>query len=257
MNVFEEITVSEIDSIAIIDNTKGIGRNIKNRFAYAVSFCLSGKITYHYNGKDYVSDPNHVVFLPIGKSYTITCEESGQFPLVNFHCCKDISDIGIVSAKISNAEYCINALTKLINNFSFQSKAKPVHSLAVFYDVLSEVSNDIEKSQNHTVLPAIKYIDEHFSDADLNNATLAECCRVSEVYFRRIFKEFYGISPHKYIQNLRIKRAKNLLTSSNASILKISEACGYTSVYHFCRAFKSIVGETPSDFRRNSAFLFY
>ena len=257
VNVFEDITVSEIDSVAIIDNTKGMGRTIKNRFAYAVSFCLSGKITYHYDGKDYVSDCEHVIFLPKGKSYTITCQESGHFPLINFYCSKDISDFGIVSAKISNAEYCTNAFNKLLKNFSFPERAKTVHCLSVFYDILSEVSNDIEKSKNVAVLPAIKYIEEHFSDSELNNAQLAGCCRVSEVYFRRLFTGIYGVSPHKYIQNFRIKRAKDLLTSSNMSIIKISEVCGYTSVYHFCRAFKSSVGETPTNYRRNSASLFY
>ena len=257
MNVFEKIKVSEIDSVAIIDNTSGLGRNIKNRFAYAISFCLSGKITYHFDGKDYVSDPEHVVFLPQGKTYTITCQKSGQFPLINFFCSTDMSDCGIVSAKINNSEYCINAFKKLMKNFSFPEKANTVHCLAVFYDILSEVAGDIEKSRNVAVLPAVKYIDEHFGDADLNNGDLADCCRISEVYFRRLFKEIYGIAPHKYIQNLRIKRAKDLLSSTDMSILDISEACGYTSVYHFCRAFKSNVGDTPSNFRRNSSVIFY
>ena len=186
MNVFEEITVSEIDSVAIIDNTKGMGRTIKNRFAYAISFCLSGKITYHFDGKDYVSDPEHVVFLPKDKSYTITCQESGQFPLINFYCSKNPSKYGIVSAKISNAEYCINAFRKLLKNFSFPEKAKTVHCLAVFYDILSEVAGDIEKSRNVAVLPAVKYIDEHFGDADLSNAKLAECCRVIVDYLHSV-----------------------------------------------------------------------
>ncbi len=256
MNIFEEIRVSEIDGVALIDNTEGYGRRINNRFAYALSFCLSGQITYHHRGKTYVSDVGSVVFLPKGESYTISCEKSGVFPIINFYCCKEPTNNSFFRAQLNNPEYFIAAFEKLSHAFAFPKSSRNVHALAIFYDILSHIVNDVDFSCNELLAPAIKYLEENFCDPALNNHTLAEQCHISEVYFRRLFAETYGTSPHKYISDLRIQRAKELLKNNRISISQVSENCGYTSVYHFCRAFKAAVGESAGKFRQSHAFWF-
>ena len=59
----------------------------------------------------------------------------------------------------------------------------------------------------NTLAPALKYIEKNYYDPRLDNATLAEQCRISEVYFRKIFKEDLGTSPQKYIIKLRLQKA--------------------------------------------------
>lgn len=257
MNIFENLIISEINSVAVIENTKGLPRRIVNRFAYAISFCISGQITYHFEEKNYVSTPGTVIFLPKGKSYTLTCEKSGTFPIINFECSNEIENPSIFCAKLESPEYFLTAFEKLRETFAIPATGRMTQSLAQFYNILSRLTDEVSLSNHSVLLPAIKYIEENFTSGEINNLMLAQLCHISEVYFRRIFAKAFGIPPIKYIRNLRIARAKELLKNNNIPITEVSESCGYSSVYHFCRAFKSDVGETPGDFRRKNISFWY
>ncbi|MEE0947060.1 MAG: AraC family transcriptional regulator [Acutalibacteraceae bacterium] len=251
MNIFEEIKVSKIDSIALIDNTAKEKRFINNRFAYAVSFCLSGQITYHFEDKDYISDPNHVVFIPMGKTYYITCEKSGVFPIINFYCCEDLTHFGFCSMKIENTQYYFKSFENLRKTFSLHNSTRDIKALAIFYDMLSRIAGENINSICPCLRPALEFLEANYTDPNLTNKVLAEQSNISEVYFRKLFFEVFSIPPHKYIQQLRISKAKELLKNNRLSINEISESCGYSSVYHFCRAFKTCVGQSAGQFRKN------
>jgi len=75
---------------------------------------------------------------------------------------------------------------------------------------------------------------------------------VSTVYFRKLFTKIIGISPINYIQQLRIKKAKEMLKSDFSKISVISEAVGYPNIYHFSKMFKQITGVSPTEYAKNS-----
>lgn len=82
---------------------------------------------------------------------------------------------------------------------------------------------------------------------------ISECarfCKISQSHFCRIFKEITGQSPQQYIINVRIDRAKELLTFTEHSVAQIAEATGFEDQNYFARVFKKKVGMTPSDYRR-------
>ena len=58
--------------------------------------------------------------------------------------------------------------------------------------------------------------------------------------------------PAKYLQSVRIRKAKELLTLNIYSIGEIAEMVGYSSVYYFSKAFKKETGVPPSEFLRQS-----
>ena len=69
----------------------------------------------------------------------------------------------------------------------------------------------------------------------------------------RQFKKKYNITPHSYLLNLRIDRAKNLLINSKKSIAEIANYLCFSSEFHFSNTFKKTVGISPRDFRKNHA----
>lgn len=77
------------------------------------------------------------------------------------------------------------------------------------------------------------------------------CKRVclSRSYFQHLYKEFFETTCVQDIISARITMAKNLLLSSEYSVQKISEMCGYQNVTHFIRQFKNTVGTSPDKFR--------
>ena len=67
----------------------------------------------------------------------------------------------------------------------------------------------------------------------------------------RQFKKEYNITPHNYLLNLRIEKAKNLLVSSNKTLAEIANHLCFSSEYHFSNTFKKKVGVSPRDFRKS------
>lgn len=73
---------------------------------------------------------------------------------------------------------------------------------------------------------------------------------ISTSHLTRLFKEFYGISPIRYIVKLRVAKAAELLERSDTSILEIAYATGFKSLSNFYKFFKEQTGYTPNEYRR-------
>jgi AraC family transcriptional regulator len=93
------------------------------------------------------------------------------------------------------------------------------------------------------------YINTHL-DLDLKLTELSSIAQISPYHFLRLFKKSVGITPHQYILQQRIDRAKYLLKSSNLDISEIAFRVGFCDSSHLTRCFKSILGKTPSQWRQ-------
>lgn len=83
-------------------------------------------------------------------------------------------------------------------------------------------------------------------------ADVAEQCAMSRSHFSRAFKKTTGMSPQEWLLNLRIRRAKELLSEESLAISLISLECGFSDQSHFSRMFSKLVGITPKRFRQLS-----
>ena len=124
---------------------------------------------------------------------------------------------------------------------------KKLQQFQLLYNILERL--DFEQAKN-PLSPIISYIESHIGDNSITNKLLAQKMNISEVYLRKLFLSNLGITPKQYILELRINKAKQLLVYSNYSVTKISEKCGFSSPYHFCRAFKSKTGIPPTEYAR-------
>lgn len=91
------------------------------------------------------------------------------------------------------------------------------------------------------------YIDENYADRDLNVNMLADFLQVSPSHVTRVFRSCYDIRALDYIQQVRIRAAKRLL-SRNMTLKEIAEQVGYGAQINMIRAFKRLEGKTPSEF---------
>ena len=94
---------------------------------------------------------------------------------------------------------------------------------------------------------AIEYMQGNFS----SNLFLEDICReihISQYHFIRMFVRETGLTPHKYLLALRIKKAKELLEARKYSVMETAGLCGFESVSHFSTTFKKITGFSPTDF---------
>jgi len=87
-------------------------------------------------------------------------------------------------------------------------------------------------------------------DAPLTIRELAENAGLSEAWFRRLFAERFGTSPSLYIRQLRIARARELMTYTEYTLTEISGRCGFATVHSLSRAFRQVEGMCPREYRK-------
>lgn len=78
---------------------------------------------------------------------------------------------------------------------------------------------------------------------------VAAAAYLSEFHFARLFKQITGLTPHVYLANVRIEKARRLLGETAIPIIEIAAMVGYQSQSHFTKIFKSITGLTPRVYR--------
>ncbi len=95
----------------------------------------------------------------------------------------------------------------------------------------------------------LSYIEENLS-GKIALTSLAHQARMSKYHFSRYFGKHIGMSPIKYVNFARIKRAKELLWRGDLTIKEIAHQVGYDDQGALLRNFKKVEGKTPSEFRR-------
>jgi AraC family transcriptional regulator len=94
----------------------------------------------------------------------------------------------------------------------------------------------------------LDYVDAHLG-GDIHLTELAQAVGLSEFHFAKLFKRSTGASPHQYILQRRLERAKELLRNPTLSLSNISLEAGFADQSHFTNVFRRFVGATPSKFR--------
>ena len=80
----------------------------------------------------------------------------------------------------------------------------------------------------------------------------AEASHVSVNTFRNLFQKQFGMSPLKYRNYLRIERAKELLCEGSFTVAEVAYASGFENIGYFCRYYRQITGESPSETKKGT-----
>ena len=88
-------------------------------------------------------------------------------------------------------------------------------------------------------------------DQKITITQLANLVHLSQFHFARAFKKAVGTTPHQYLIQRRIERAKILLTVTRVSVQEIAIKVGYINISHFTRQFRKYVGATPATYRKS------
>ena len=217
---------------------------MENRQYFGVCFCMSGQITYTMNGNRYVSKPGNAILVPQGGSYCRVTNSEGLFPLINFFC-SGLEFDEIVVIPLDDPQDCIQRF-KTLQQMFLRNKSR-MNIFSSFYELLGILAPENQRDSERLPL-AEEYIEQHIQDPNLSNVELAKSLGISEVYLRKQFQSRYGMTPKQYILNVRIRKAKQLLINTPFTVTAIAEECGFSTVYHFSRAFRRRTGKTPTQY---------
>ena len=154
----------------------------------------------------------------------------------------------------------------IVRVFSEMSEQKPYYKTVVvgliseFFALLFRDYVNKSKSRDgkgaiyknaDLIAPALSKIFREYNK-ELTIEELSKECNISKYHFCRVFKNTFSTSFYKYLTNIRIQKAKSLLSDSQMSVAEIAEKVGYVNGYcHFFETFKKQVGMTPLEFRKN------
>ena len=163
---------------------------------------------------------------------------------------------GLCKKYISVDEYGIftyNFCEKLLrfskNFFEDHSVLGNAETHGIFYLLMSYHEKKPDISGNRHVLEAKKYIDSNFH-RPLTISEIAGSLFISDRYLYNLFVENEGISPKKYLNNLRLTKACSMLRESNDSIGEVAASVGFRDVLTFSRFFAKNIGTSPTSYRK-------
>ncbi|MBR4098980.1 MAG: helix-turn-helix domain-containing protein [Clostridium sp.] len=136
-----------------------------------------------------------------------------------------------------------NQITQLVDLIQEELRQNP-KSTAV-YHLYNYLYN---KVLENCVTASMRYMSEHY-DEPITVNELAEIEKYNVTYYNDWFKQKTGFSPNLYLRCIRINKAKELLEETDHSIMDIALMVGYSSNSTLTRAFHSVTGMTPKEYR--------
>ncbi|NJD01204.1 MAG: helix-turn-helix domain-containing protein [Ruminiclostridium sp.] len=125
-----------------------------------------------------------------------------------------------------------------------------------FYSLFECIANILEERKNIKHDDIIKKVEEiiqaDYSNMNLSLENISDSIDMSPAYLGRLFKKITSQSIVDYINEVRMKKAKDLLTNTNITINEIVSNTGYTNIQYFYKVFKKTFGVTPNNFRKNN-----
>lgn len=214
-------------------------------------FHFSGNDTVYFNGKTLHTEENTIRFLPAGETreYIVERHAPGECIDIFFNTDVPVSEEAFV-LKITNSTALGNYFKKLFALWVAKNDGYYFESISLLYKIFAELQkqNYIPENQYKAIKPALDYIEEHFLTGKISVPDLAKRCQISESYLKKLFIKKFGIPPVKYIIQMKINYACDLLSSQRYTVTQVSAICGYENPFFFSRQFKEYAGISPTDF---------
>lgn len=199
-----------------------------------------GQITTYYADQNFPWEYVWIEFdgLRVKEALTLT-ELSVNSPVYHAHS-KDLR------------EQLLNEMLYIVHH----TKESPFHligHLYLFLDYLTQSARSTKLVQSsrmsdYYIKEALNYIEQNFQN-DITIEDIAAVCGINRSYFGKIFRNAIGRSPQEFLMNYRMVKATELLKLTSLSIADIGSAVGYDNQLHFSRAFKTIYGISPREWR--------
>ena len=230
-----------------------------------------GRFAITVDGKEYFAEGGDVVFVGSGVPHSTRNVLPSRSGLVQFRETDFLNSqiMGVIkySVKLSNlseakvrliqSKELFEALDRLLvesdgkrGAYEIFVRSEVYRILGLLYrgGILLDTERLFSSKKMQKILPVLEYVNKSYAEhISLEDAGAFIGFDVS--YFCRIFKQATGATCTEYLNFVRVCKAEKLLSSTDKSILEISEAVGFSSLSYFNRVFKKIRGISPGTYR--------
>lgn len=238
-----------LDVLAL--NQRNINMYNSGRNFSALSFRFHADTHLKTENSEYHMLDNFISYVPARLNYSRTADVDEliviHFDVVNYH----TDDIEYFIPKDPGT--LSKLFREILDCWTKQDVGYKYKCSAILYTILAECYSQNYKSasQASKIQRSVDYLFKNYKDNTLSIQEIARQSFISEVYFRKLFKAEYGISPQKCIVKLRIQNAMGLISTGYYSLKEIAAMSGYNDYKYFSVEFKKIVGVSPSAYSYN------
>lgn len=233
---------------------------------YIIHHILSGKGTYQVGerkyelskGQGFLIEPETLTF------YQADAKDPWVYLWIGFdghNVPKVLQDVGLNSNQLvyqcdhgqELKEIVLSTLqhAQASNSDLYFLQAQLYHFFSVLTRDVVIDSYDTSATENLHIQRAVTYIRNNYSKG-ITVADMSRDLNISRGHLYTIFKETINISPKEFLTKFRISRAKEQLTLTNLPIEYIALSCGYNNTLVFTKAFKQLLGLTPTQYRKQN-----
>lgn len=215
----------------------------------ALSFRLEADAEITAGGRAHPLHTGDVCFVPSLLSYTRRAQ-TDRMIVIHFHTlnytCRQIAHFHPLDPVLY-----ADLFQKALRIWQEKESGYRHRATAVVYEIFAEIyrENHREAPCPESIAPSVSYLFAHLLSPSLTIRDAAAQSYLSEVSFRKIFRQTYGLSPKKYVINARIKHAAALIESGYYALQEVAKLCGFTDYKYFSTAFRHTMGVCPSDYR--------
>lgn len=251
------LTVSNINNVVYV--APGTGKPVhENRpFHGLVYYPTQTPLFVFDNGTSISSADQCIIYLPKHSNYRvqhIANSAESECYAINFNLSEELSQECFVTKLKADTKFqtMFHSCEKIWSKKEAGYHAK---CMSMIYDIIYTMQNELHTtylsvSHKQKLTPAIEYIQSHYLTGEISISFLASLCNMGETYFRKLFKSQYHVSPVKYINALKITRAKELITSDMYSIREVATLSGFHDECYFRKIFKRETALSPSEYQK-------
>ncbi len=218
-----------------------------------------GKATLHVYDQTYDLASGTLFFSFPAVPFTIEGSEDFKYLYISFMgsgvpALLETFGIGIKSPVYCGLEHMIDFWMSSITRIN-QKNANLLSEGVLFctLSLLSEQEENNSQSKPENLFEMlIDYVDTHYRDPDLSLKKLSTIFSYTEKYVSHLFKQKTGIGLNRYLGDLRLRYAYELLAAGTCSVSEIAAHCGYSDPLYFSKVFKKRTGLTPTEYMERS-----
>ena len=238
----------EIIDVFRIKRTKSFYKTPKRPF-HLLSKRISGYCDMEIENTNIRVSSESLLYIPEETEYSRKSEVDEDIIVIHFNLMSQKRQGWELIDVDSSA--CNKVFEEILQIWSQKGTGFKYKCAGLLYGFLSNVLISHQAEKRPDLLdPSVSYIKSNYHQK-IYISDLAKMSNVSESYYRRSFKKEYGLTPVDFINEYRVKRAKEKIFSGYYTMAQVAEICGFSDQKYFNRIFKKITGLSPLAYKRS------
>lgn len=266
-NIQSQFGVNVLDVIKIQYKTRIIFDYVQS--CYTVSYIQKGEVLTTSSEGEYVASAGDVMIHRPNEPFNVISKRDGVHYLFN------------INATVSEAAdffklFPLGKVIRIRDRDVYERKFDELRSLwlqeedelrnvqvgslvfYLLYEIVESTKHGGRRAYSDPAVTdrfneALQFMEDRL-DQEITREELAKLYHMNPVYFSRAFQKIYKLTPMQMLRKLRLQHAKQLLESTDYTMEHISGRCGFYDASHFSKAFQTVYGKGPSEYRKSIKF---